>query len=423
MWNWKIILPVVFLCYLLILWRAFTISMFDETKARDFYHGDAYSDKNAYSTAVYMMDYGFTKSKLLPVWNYYQKSDSSKAAVYTHYPALPDVLTAVYAKTFQSTNETIVRIIPILFSIAYIFIIAFVLKLYSNDNFNSSITLCILLLSNYFVFWADNLHKHQYEEMIKWLYIGLIYIYYQSKEKKSILLLLMALLFIIVSNISFEPVIYLAIVTIGFSLIYEKKLFTIETITLGFSAIIGVLLHLYQNYLFLGDWNAVIHDLTDAAKLRTAGSESIQNELGKTLTWVDYLNIPNLTLMRLERIFLIPGPVFVYLLYLVLNKKNNIQKITKLIVVTLVLASLSWAFLMTQHFTVHCFTIRHWGIVYGLVIALAIPEYILLFNSLKERKSNWLYLHYAIWVYITIMACSQHFYDYWRYGFSDTSFI
>ncbi len=423
MWNWKIILPTTLFCYIIIIWRVLNISMFDETKARDFYHGDAYSDKNSYSTAIYMNDFGFTKSKLLPVWNYYQKSDSSSAAVYTHYPALPDVLTAVYAKLYHSTHESVVRIIPVVLSMVFILILGYVIQLYTQNKTNSSIALCILLLSNYFIFWADNLHKHQYEEMLKWLYIGLLYIFYNAPKKQNWLILVLALIFIVVSNISFEPIPYLAIVTIGFALIYKKTIFTIETFALGFSAVIGVALHLYQNYLFLGDWVSVIHDMTDAAKLRAGGTDNIQNELGKPLNWLDYVNIPNLILMRLERVFLIPGPIFVFLLYLVLNKKNKITPTIKKIIITLLIANLCWPILMTQHFTVHCFTIRHWGILYGLVIALSIPEYKSMYTKLKAEKSNWLYLHYAAWVYILVMAGTQHFWDYWRYGFSDFTLI
>ncbi len=129
-WNWKLISSVLMISYTVIFFRLVNVSMYDDTKARDFYHGDSYSDINAHSTGMYMFDYGFLQSKLLPVWHYKGDNDKSTVSVYTHYPALPDVLAGVYAKLFNSKHEIYIRIIPIAFSFVFVFVIFFVLNLF-----------------------------------------------------------------------------------------------------------------------------------------------------------------------------------------------------------------------------------------------------------------------------------------------------
>ncbi len=417
-WNVGLIAPVLLICYVVILFRVFNISIYEDTKARDFYHGDSYSDINAHSTAMYTYDYGFAKSKGLPVWKYKGDSDTTNIAVYTHYPSLPDDLAGVYAKIFNTKSESVIRIIPVLISLAFAALIFYVLNLFYKDKALASISGCIILLSNYFIFWADNLHKHQYEELLKWLFVGLIYIYYEGGKKQRMLLFWMILIFIVNANISFEPIVYMAVVTVGFSIIYDKTLFSKETILLGLAAVSGVFIHLLQNYLYFGSVELVYKDMADVATLRAvgAGNNVEQNELKRSLTWFDFANIPNLIQMRLERVFLIPGPAFFVFAYLAFKKfKKEHTKLYSILIVLLI-ASVSWLLLMTQHATVHCFTIRHFGIFYAVAIGVGLKEYYTLYQT-KIKHITWmLILHYIFITYIVCMMVAQQFIDYFRYG-------
>jgi len=417
-WNIGLICITVIICYTVIISRVLNISMYDESKGRDFYHGDGYSDINAHSTGMYMHDYGFLKSKALPAWSYTGNKDTSQVSFYTHYPALPDFLTGVYAKSFNTKNERVIRIIPVMLSVVFAVLIFHVLNIFYQDKTLASISGCILLLSNYFIFWADNLHKHQYEEMLKWLFVGLIYVYYEGKKQQTGMFIALIIVFIINANISFEPIVYMAIVTLGFAIVYDKTIFSKETILLGLSAVIGFSVHLMQNYFYLGSIPLVIDDMFNAVTLRTVGvsNGSIENELNRGLTWMDVVNIPNLIQMRIERVFLIPGPAFFVFTYLAFKKVKAENRNFYKILFVLLIASISWLFVMTQHATVHCFTIRHFGIFYALVIGIGLKAYYELYYSKIKFSKVLLALHYIFWGYIVVMAFSQQFYDYFRYG-------
>jgi hypothetical protein len=292
----------------------------------------------------------------------------------------------------------------------------FVVNQFVRDKRKTTFAVCIMLLSNYFIFWADNLHKHQYEELLKWLFVGLMYWYYEHEKKSLGALLGLLVIYVVSANISFEPIVYLAIVTVGFAIIYDRTIFTKETILLGLTAVLGFGLHMLQNYYYLGSIDLVIQDMSNAATLRTVGTNTEVSDLGRSLTWVDFANIPNLIQMRIERVFLIPGFAFFVFVYLAFRKlRQDEPKILRILIVLLI-ASLSWGFVMTQHFTVHCFTIRQWGLFYALVLGFGLPEYWTLYQTKIKQSKKWLTLHYLFMGYILAMALSQHVYDYFRYG-------
>jgi len=415
-WNKFLIIATLIFCYAVILTRVVNVSMYDESKARDFYHGDGRSDKNAHSTAMYFYDFGFTKSYFLPVFDYKGEGDTTNTSVYTHYPALSDNLAAVYAKIFQTKNEIAIRIIPVILSCLFAFLIFYVLRTFYQDKKLASIIGCIMLLSNYFIFWADNLHKHQYEELLKWLFVLFAYLYYEQ-NRNFFYLFILSILFIVNANISYEPIIYMAVVGVGFSVVYDKKIITKETVLLGIAGILGFSIHFIQVCLYFGDFHLAMDDIKNAATLRTIGNNSALNELGRPLDWTDFLNIPNLIQLRIERVYLIPGFAFFFFAFLGLKKlKAENKKIFKLLIVLLI-ASISWFLVMTQHATVHCFTIRQFGIFYALVLGYGLTAYYDLYQTKIKFSKVYLTLHYLFWMYIAAMAVSQNFIDYFRYGF------
>ncbi|MFY8020064.1 MAG: hypothetical protein ACOVP1_02655, partial [Bacteroidia bacterium] len=91
-------------CFSLILFRLVNISIYTEGRARSAILGDAFSDKNTISSAKFFLDSGFTQTVFLPVHEYDPQSDAVHQ-VYTHYPALPNILAGIYAVIFQSIDE------------------------------------------------------------------------------------------------------------------------------------------------------------------------------------------------------------------------------------------------------------------------------------------------------------------------------
>jgi hypothetical protein len=393
--------------------------MYEDGKIRDSIHGDAYSDVNTHSAVRYFYDFGFSKSSFLPVHQYGGNLSTKDVKAYTHYPALPDILAGCYAYLFQSTDEVLLRIIPVLLSMGFFFLIFqtlwTVLKNIEMVLWGGMILVC----SNYFLFWADNLHKHLYEELLKWLYFLMLWNYYHTSSSKRYGWFAMAfIIFLIIANISFEPITYLAVLTVGLSWIFTRRIICMETIVLAISPILGFGLHLWQNAIHLGSMELALLDLKDSASMRTSGGNFAANELHRSLNWEDYLSIPWLWLIRIERFFLIPGiAILVFGFYYVNYWKQQSFKIAIPLLSVLIVSTLSWSIFMSQHALVHIFTTKHAGICIGMICGTGIYHYRR--NLISDWQKGPLLkklFHVALLTYILVMALSQQLWDYIRYS-------
>ncbi len=413
----KIRWGIFIFCFTLMAWRAFTISI--DSGGRDNVYGDSYSDFNTHSAVRYFYDSGFCNTYLLPMHQYDYSGDTTIGA-YTHYPALPDIFAGTYAYMLNTTKESWLRVFPILLSMLWFFLIYRVLETLLKDKQQAFIGGSIIVLSNYFIAWGDNLHKHALEEFFKWLYVYCIYKYFTVDEKRKMWLAAMCILFILAVNSSFEPATYLAVISIGFSLLYTRKIFTPATIFPGIAAIVGFMLHMWQNAAYLGGWELAFEDMEAAFKLRTAGEATegfTVNEIGdKDFTILDLLFE---WFNRIERFFLIPGWAFI--LFLVGGMRHMFSNNKKLfyITLTILIATLSWSFAMMHHAYVHLFTSRQWGILIGVIMAYTVPLY---YNTVQsafaEKKYPAIIFHSLFILYIAAMAVSQQLYGlYLKHGF------
>lgn len=405
-------------CFVLMAWRAFTISI--DSGGRNNVYGDSYSDHNTLSAVRYFYDEGFWKTYLLPMHQYDYSGDTTIGA-YTHYPALPDILAGVYAYILNTTKEPLLRIFPMLLSMLWFFVIYRVLETVLKDKTQAFIGGSIIVLSNYFIAWGDNLHKHALEEFFKWLYLYSIYKYFNTTQQRNKWLVAMCVLFILAINTSFEPATYLAVISIGFSLIYTRKLFTAATILPGIAAIVGFGLHMLQNAAHFGSWQLALEDMEAAFLLRTAGEATeghTVNEIGDKS--FNILDLAFEWFNRIERFFLIPGWAFILFLWIGLRDMFKNNKKLFYITLTIFIATLSWSFAMMHHAYVHLFTSRQWGILIGLVCAYSFPIY---YRWVKEAFSQKKYaaitFHTLFILYIVAMAVSQQVYAlYLKHGFA-----
>ena len=425
--NYKKVYLCIFLfCYALVAWRVINVPLYNSDQGRNFIHGDGESDRNVHSTAMFYKDFGaLDRTCLLPVFLYSGDGDSCRSEaekvepyVYTHYPALPDMLGATYGYILNTKSDQWIRVFPILISMFFFFFVIKFCKHFIEDNKAALYSTCIILLSNYFIAWADNLHKHLYEELIKWVFVYMLYDYYKKGKPKGYIWLL-ALLYIIVANVSFEPIVYLAVVSIGFCWIFDKKILNWETAALGIASVVGVGLHFYQNYIFFNhSWQAVFDDMMYTLIDRTVGVNDPNADRGK-LFISDYLEIPFLWFNRIERAFLIPGWAIVVFAFFTLKKYYKSNRDMFFVCITVFVASISWSIVMSQHFLVHLFTVRHWGIWIALVSGVGIVEYARMVKN--DFSGNHWYmktLHVVFIGYIVVMALSQQVFDlYLKNGF------
>ncbi len=410
---------ILIFSFSLIIHRWQQISIFDEVSiGRNWYWGDGFSSRNVYSAAMHFKDSGFAATSYLPVLGYEKKVNGFKGEfVYTHYPALPDILGGVYAIVFNTWDPHTLAVIPMFLSLCMFFLIYRFLSDLIKDEKVAFVSASILMLSNYFICWADDMHQHVYTEFFKWLMICLLYHYYENKSRPFYYIVICAVLYLAQSNLSFEPIVFLAIIVVGFSWIYTKSIFKKEVFLLLAMPVIGVGIHLVQNYFHYGSWEEVYYDMYYAFLKRTVGTEGeISAELALADVWVFFQR----KLLGIGHYFLIPATMFIFLAYLALKKLRKENRKLYQITKVFLLAGLSWSFVMTQHSNVHMFTIKHMAVFYGTVIGIGLFEYRRIFMNYWYSNNLGMVLLNLVFIYYTLMLASINhvYYVYLKYGFA-----
>ncbi len=420
----KIIIGLFIFCFSLIIHRWQAISVYDHGFGKSWFNGDAFSSRNVISASKYFVDSGFCKTKLLPVFDYKTNYPNGYSVdiPYTHYPPLADVTAGVFAKVFNTSNRNTLGVLPLLFSIGLFFLILKTLNLWIKNDRIALISAAILWLSNYFIAWADDLHQHVYVEFFRWLFCYLITIYYSSNTTNKIQVFLLAIIYLILSLLSFEPIVFIAIVIIGFSLLNKKPLFSWVNFILLSMPILGFGLHLYQNYLFFGNWQLVYKDFHDAFLIRSVGAVDIPGGDYWTNRSLGIGEIPRLIVLWIQRLghfYIIPGSMFLMMAFFAMKKLKKENLNLFYIALILFLAGISWNFIMAKHAMIHMFTVRHMAIFYGLIIGFGMLEYIQYYKMLlNQKKWIWISLNSLFIAYSIGLILINHFYFlYLKYGF------
>lgn len=405
-------------CFSLICWRASHVSVFEAERARNTIFGDGFSDINTISSARYFADSGFTQTAFLPVHDYKVK-ENAFPVVYTHYPALPNILAGFYAVLFQSESEWTLRIIPVLLSVFFFFMIFRILAEVTGDDKKALAGSIVLWVSNYFLVWADNLHQHLYGEMLKWLYFLLLYRYHKQGRTNRTYFWLLMLLLVVQVNITFEQPVFLGVLTLGFAIVYQRRIFTMETIGGVIAIVAGFGLHLLQNVIYLGSLDLALEDLKGAFLLRTAGVETqnIQSEsaFGLRNIW----EIPFNWFNRMERFYALPGwGLLLMSIWGYRQMRTDKPELVK-ICIALFFASAAWSVLMAQHAFIHTFTNKHFSIWYAITAAYALPAFIAkIKQDLSARHYVWISFDMILIAYCAAMFATQQVWEvYIRYGF------
>ncbi len=401
-------------CFTIIAFRAIKVSVYHETRARNGILGDGFSDINVLSSAKYFLDSGFTQTKWLPVHDYYPAGKNTPQ-VYTHYPALPNILAGTYAKLFNTVNEPLLRLIPILLAVVFFFFIYFVLNQLLQQQTIALVGSSLLWMGCYFLNFADNLHQHLYGEFLKWIYFYLLYQYHRNESKSLPLIFWLFIIMMVQVNISFEQPVYLGILTVGFSIIYQKSIFTKTTLLGAIAVILGFALHLWQNALYFGGWQPAIDDFIKAYTFRTTGTEVEGYVKEAPFTLKDTWQIPFDWFNRMERYFVLPGWAILIISYWGIKWLKKYKPELLKISIAVFFASIAWSIFMPQHAFIHAFTNKHFSIWVGLMGGVSVYAY---FQQLKldfstagniTTKS----FHILVILYATAMFVSQQVYEVW----------
>ena len=405
-------LLIFLLCFLLMGIRLLYIPATE----RDHVYGDGYSDINTLSAARFFHDSGFVKTAFLPVHGYPQ---SHPTKVYTHYPALPDILAGCTATVLNTGDERALRLFPFLLSIFFFFLIYRVLNSLTGDFRSAFIGASMLVLSNYFIAWGDNLHQHLYAELVKWMFIGLLFQYQEAQRKSRSAFLGLLVLMVLAVNISFELPVYLGVATAGFALIYQRSLFTRETLGLFAALLFGFALHILQNVLYLDSFRLAIEDMKNALVFRTTGADDVGYIPEKPFSvaqnaWqipIDWFN-------RMERYYPLPGWFLLATLFWSLPVIRKQSPRLFQICIALFVASAAWGVVMPQHAYVHLFTNKHFGLWVGLMMAISLPVYFQVVKQhFQEKKTALMALHIGLIGYAAVMCITQQLIGlWWKHG-------
>jgi hypothetical protein len=284
-----------------------------------------------------------------------------------------------------------------------------------GDNDASFIGATVLVLSNYFICWAGDIHQHLYVEFFKWIFVFLWW-WYLTDSKRKYLLPILALCYFAMCLLSFEPYVYIAIVIVGFPLVKKQKLIRWEVALLLLVPIAAFGLRLWLNSLYLGSFHAAINDIAGAYIMRIGDGGG---ELGRKMGVWDYLYLlPETRLRRLGHFYIFPSTMIVlfYILGMIQLKRHNLT----IFKMTLIMyaAALSWAFIMPQHALVHIFTLRHIAIFIGLTIGTGLIQYKnIVINHWKNRKYLMLSVHAILIAYsIFYIGVNTIYFVYLKFG-------
>lgn len=407
---------ILFFVYSIILVRHAHIGIYDSGFGRAWYFGDAFSDINVESASKYYMEHGLKRNSGLPTYKY-TDTIAGNEFVYTHYPPMAEWVGGVFAKLTGHYDFQAVSWIPLCLSVVLFFMIYHILSVWLGNNIASFVGASLLVLSNYFIAWADDVHQHVFVEFYRWAFVYLWWLYLTVK-KNHLLIFVLALCYAMMSLHSFEPYVYIAIIIIGFPIALRQKFIRWEVGLLLAVPIVCFIFRLWLSSRYLGSWEAMMQDMILAYKHRT-GSDDRWSEIGRVMSLWDYVNfLPETRLHRLGHFYSFPSLVIVMLGILGLTELRRLDNSMYRIAIVIYIAAISWIFVMPQHALIHIFTLRHIGIFIGLVCGLGILKYKnIIAAHLLKKDYLLLSVHAVILAYSgTYFAINTVYFLYIKYG-------
>jgi hypothetical protein len=360
--------------YSVIFFRYSNISIYESGFARGWYYGDNHSNGNVESAARFYRDHGFSPNAGLPTYQY-NDSIAGNEYVYTHYPPMAEWVGGIISSVTGNASIKMISVVPLLLSILLFFLIYHVLaKWLKNDN-AAFLGATLLVLSNYFIPWADDAHQHLYVELCRWGFVFLWWKYLTEEKKQPAAIVLLALLYAFMCLLSFEPYVYIAIIILGIPVALKQRIFRWEVVLLLLVPVFCFIIRLWLNTKHLGGFSNMLADI-QGAFLNRVGADASYSELERKMTIKDYvLLLPKTRFHRLGHFFIFPSIVIIFLSFFGLRALKKFNPTFFRVAIVIYLASISWTLVMPQHALIHIFTIRHLGIFVGVTMGFGLIWY------------------------------------------------
>jgi len=393
------------------------VGIHDPGFGRSWYYGDASSEGNVESAARFYMEKGFGPNAGLPTYAY-TDSLPENDYVYTHYPPMAEWLGGLTARLSGHYTDQAISLLPLLLSVALFFMIYSILARWLDNDPAAFIGASVLVLSNYFISWADDAHQHLYIEFFRWSFVYLWWAYLTEKRSAAVILVL-AFCYAMMCLLSYEPYVYIAIIVVGFPLALKQKWFRWEVAVLLIVPVLAFGLRLYLNAAYLGGFDAMLADMKGALLNRT-GAEAAASELARKMDFKDYFFLlPKTRLHRLGHFYIFPSLVLILLGILGALQLRKRNKVFFRVAIVIYLAAINWSFVMPQHALIHIFTLRHIAIFVGIVSGFGLIRYrAILLQHWQGRRYLYLTGHLVLIAYTVFYAAvNTVYFVYLKYGF------
>ncbi|MFH0826282.1 MAG: hypothetical protein V1923_00130 [Candidatus Omnitrophota bacterium] len=373
---------------LIILAASFLLLAFLRLQFPDLDHGDEFSDANILSAGENFFRFGFIRCKFLPM---FEINADAPRNLYTHIPPLSDILNGLMRVWLRVDSLVFFRAVALF--VAFLNLLFWYLFI---KNFTGKVSVGLgaglfYLTNSMFLFCMDSLHQPSYADALRSVIFFLYFKILTTSEKKPTLFLLVWFLYFIVSLLTFEYLLYLALFFILFPLCLKKekkipipKLFICLLIL---APVCGFLLHFLQNAWYFGGLSGAFQDLLGAAVERIVHSSDSAFKNLNLFAWGQLALARNFSLAFMFNSYWLLTFLFVcFFLYGQLPKESKqAMKPLMRLCALFILLGISWYVTFPAHTVAHAFVNflgRH--LVPAASLFFAFFVYIV-FTFLKDR--------------------------------------
>lgn len=375
----KVIISVLALCFLLI---AVPRLMYP-----DLDHGDEWADAELLIAGANFVKFGFLNTCFLPLFEAGLHEISNP---YTHYPALSCIMNGAVQGYLGITSLRFFRGLSLFISFLSVVVWYLAMRKYTQSRAAGFLFSLFYLLNPYFIYGADGLGQLSTSEALRALIIFLFLLSAHVPGRRRAYGVLVWILFFILSLITFEYAIYLAVFFVLYKLFLvrrEEAPSWIYIMMLSSAPAFGFLLHLAQNACYFKGLAPALADFSKSAADRILHSKDAPMAgFGFKEWWVQVITRYFSGVFVFNYFFLGCLVFFSYLMYqsLAAARKKTVRRMLRLLAVFTV-CGVTWYIAFPAHSFAHMyipFLYRH--IVPSAALGFTIFLFMLFF-FLKQK--------------------------------------
>ncbi len=333
----------------------------------DLDHGDDFADANVLNAGMNFVKFGFLKTCFLPS---FEAQQNVPVNVYLTCPPGPEIFNGLLRKYLNINSLYGFRIISLWISfLGLIFWYLFIKKV-TNSSGIALLALFFYVCHPYFLYGFDSLHECSLSEVFKFgiLYFAAVFVKTENRQHKNLALVFMCVCFFLVSFITYQYIVYLALFLVLFWRWHGRKVFCKEIYLLLAVPIAGFFLHMAQVICYLGGVMNALGVMKTALVRRVIDSP---DALGKLdfLAWFRMLSyyFSGILIFPLSLIIVLFLSSIIFYFHSDEQAQYKARKALKLLFM-LFLCGMSWYVLFPAHSYAHIYV----GFLERLIVPCAV---------------------------------------------------